>query len=376
MKELIFVIFALLFAYNILAQEIVDEKFSPKEDFYKLNYLNGRNDGRGNTGIAGINDISSVYMNPAALVLDKKYQLNIQYLYKTMQNVDLDYPFGNISYELEQVFPTVYLGFGYKLSDNFQTGFVYSNPGSMKQTYTKGIETINGETVYNKFTIHSFGIPAVYRLNNFSFGIIADIKLYTVEFNGVTTINDPNGNLTLKTDLLNFNCQFGITHNPIKDLSIGLTLTPGFQKEVKYEGIRYVTETEKFYSNYPLKIGAGIQYTLLRNKLNLSADYNFEQHSKIQGYKDKHNVNIGVAYSAQKNLVLRFGFFTFLDNRNFDDPNISYYFEKGKYTQYFLTIGFTYKAKNIEISASILDSHISPGIIKVLHVNSSISYNF
>lgn len=289
MKTLIFALTTLIFTLNIFAQEIVDEKFSPKEDYYKLNYLNGRNIGSGNTGVSGINDISSVNMNPATLDIEKKYQFNIQYTYKTIQNVKLNYPFGYISYKLEHVIPTVYFGFGYKISKNFQTGFIYSNPASMKQTYTEGIETINGKTVYNRFVIHSFGIPAVYRLYNFSFGIIADVKLYTVEFNGVSTINDPTGDLTLKTDLWNFNMQFGIIHNPIKNLSIGITLTPGFQKEIKYEGIQHVTETEKYYSKYPLKIGAGIQYSFLKDKLKLSADYNFEQLSKISGRKDKHD---------------------------------------------------------------------------------------
>lgn len=86
--------------------------------------------------------------------------------------------------------------------------------------------------------------------------------------------------------------------------------------------------------------------------------------------------NLGAEYKTSKATFLRFGFFTFFDNRTFDDLNISYYFEKGKFTQYFLTAGFTYKTKNIDITGSVLDSHISPGMIKNTYFNTSISYNF
>src|SRR6187399_1590666 len=79
-------------------EEIVDPKFSPLEDYYKLNYLNGKNDGKGNTGIAGNNDISSVYMNPATLELDMQYQVNMQYTLKTTQSISYKYP-ANLSYD-------------------------------------------------------------------------------------------------------------------------------------------------------------------------------------------------------------------------------------------------------------------------------------
>lgn len=376
MKALIFLfIFTQVISFSQTI-EIDDQNFSPVEDFYKLNYLNGKNDGKGNTGIAGDNDISAAYLNPAAIDLKSRFQLNLQYSYKVPLSITIPIFSSGISYDLKHIFPAVYLGFGYRISDKFQTGFVYSNPGSMKRVYTNGFETADGGEIYNDFRIHSFGIPVTYKVNNLRFGLIADIKLRTVEYNGVTTLIDPNGNSTVKTDLWNINAQFGIKYDPVKDLSFGVTFTPGVKREIDYDEEIFVTPRFVNVAKYPMIIAGGFEYRFMKDKLRLSAEYNFMQMSKIQGYKDKHDVNLGIEYMANKMTTLRFGFYTFFDNRNFDDPNISFSIAKGEFTQYFITAGFTYKTKEIEISASVLDSHISPGMIKNTIFNTGISYNF
>ncbi|MEO8514884.1 MAG: outer membrane beta-barrel protein, partial [Ignavibacteria bacterium] len=300
MKLPIIALIALFFSLSIFSQteEIDDLNFSPVEDFYKLNYLNGKSDGKGNTGIASENDISAVYLNPAALELNNKFQLNIQYTYKTTQSITLPFYNSGITYDLKHIFPSAFIGFGYKINKKFQTGFIYNNTGSMRRVYTNGFETIDGQEVYNNFVIHSFGIPVTYKFNNFKFGVIADLKLYTVEYNGVSTINDPNGNYTITINLLSFYWRFGLKYDANKNLSIGATVTPGFSTEIHYNNDIFITPRFVNISKYPLKIGGGIEYRLMKNKLKFAADYNFEQLSKIQGYKDKHDVNLGVEYMA------------------------------------------------------------------------------
>lgn len=376
MKTLILLLFFLTF--NSISQtiEVDDQNFSPIDDYYKLNYLNGKNDGKGNTGIAADNDISAAYLNPASLDLKSKFQFNLQYSYKTTLGITIPIFNTGISYDLKHIFPVVYFGFGYRLSNNFQAGIIYSNPRSMKRLYTNGFETVDGQKVFNDFSTHAFGIPLTYKNKNLSFGIIADIRLYSVEYNGVTTINDPNGNNTVKTDHWNINAQFGIKYKPVKNLSLGVTFTPGIKKEIKYENEIIISPRFVFISRYPMSTGGGIEFSTLKNRLKLSADYNFMQMSKIKGYKDKHDINLGIEYLLNKMTFLRLGFFTYLDNRNFEDPNISFSIAKGEFAQYFITAGFTYKAKNFDISASVMDSHISGGIFKNTIINASILYNF
>ena len=119
MKTLILLFFLVSSVLKSQTIEIDDQNFSPVEDFYKLNYLNGKNDGKGNTGIAADNDISSAYLNPAAIELKRKFQLNLQYSYKSTLGITIPLFNSGISYDLKHMFPVVYLGFGYKLSNNF-----------------------------------------------------------------------------------------------------------------------------------------------------------------------------------------------------------------------------------------------------------------
>ena len=109
------------------------------------------------------------------------------------------------------------------------------------------------------------------------------LKLYTVEYNGVSTINDPTGNYTVTMNLLNFNWRFGIKYDANKNLSIGATVTPGFSAVLNYEDNVFITPRFVNVSKYPFKIGGGIEYRLMNNQLKLSADYILSSFLKLRG---------------------------------------------------------------------------------------------
>src|SRR6266496_4490865 len=86
------IIFAVLFLFllsnsiNSFSQNSQENPMiSPFWDFYSTNYLNGTSSGKGNTGVATDNDISGAALNPATINFKNKYQVNIQYTYKTRQ---------------------------------------------------------------------------------------------------------------------------------------------------------------------------------------------------------------------------------------------------------------------------------------------------
>ena len=126
-------------------------------------------------GLLRIMIFHAVYMNPASLNLTTKFQINIQYTYKTTQSISLPIFYTSLSYDLKHIAPTVFLGFGYKINDKLQAGIVYSNPGSR---IAVPILRVLKQLMVMKYIIillfTTYGIPVTYKLNNFKFGVIAE----------------------------------------------------------------------------------------------------------------------------------------------------------------------------------------------------------
>ena len=85
MKTFIFALTALIFTLNIFSQpnEIM---INPYWYFYSNNHLDAVSSGMGSTGIASVGSLSTVYLNPASMEINGKYQANIQYTYKSNQS--------------------------------------------------------------------------------------------------------------------------------------------------------------------------------------------------------------------------------------------------------------------------------------------------
>lgn len=376
MKTFIFALSALLFTYNIFSQVYEEEDIvmSPSTDFYSNNYLYGSNTGKGNTGIAGENDISAFLLNPAAIKFNKKYIVNLQYVFKTDRRVTYTSGIYTNSYDLTHIPLSLSGGFGIKLNEQLTAAFLYSNTNNEKIDFSD--EPVTSTDLTFSYNVHSLNLPVTYTYKNFSIGINPSYSFYNNHITGATTIIDPINPHDITNSFERFNVQVGLKVTPAKNISAGLTFTPGFKADVISSEDYSVSPNIKLVAVYPFKVTAGMEFLVLKEKLRLSFDYNFQRTSEIKGYLDKNDFNFGGEYTANKNLILRAGFFTLFDIRDFHSTGVGFPGKEGDFTQLFITAGITYKVKDLNISVGVTDSHISSGLIKVLKVNSSISYNF
>ncbi|NOS86832.1 MAG: hypothetical protein HOP31_16995 [Ignavibacteria bacterium] len=224
--------------------------------------------------------------------------------------------------------------------------------------------------------IHSISLPVIIHFEKFGFGANIFYNMYRNDIRGVTTIVDPIVPHEVTNSFERLNVQVGLFYKPVKTFSAGLTFTPGFKSDIKSSEDFSISPNFKFVGRYPFKISAGINFLTMNNKLSLAFDYNFQRTSEMKGFLDKNDVNFGFEYYMNKNLTLRTGFFTSFDIRDFHNDEVGFPGSEGDFTQYFLTGGFTYKLKNVDLSLTVMDSHISPGIIKLLMVNTALVFNF
>ncbi len=334
-------------------------QFSPELEIYGNNYLHGYSSGRGDAGIAGENGLSGISINPAGFTMDKKYELNFQYTVKTTQPWNI-FQNGSSQFAFRQNwYFSGYAAFGYKINKNFSAGFVYNNPASY--LFYEGETTgLYGDSYdnYSRVHIHSFMIPLSYNAEKFSMGASIIFNQYVSHYYGlITTIQNPDGVQGDEAAYANhFNAQFGAIYKPSSLFSVGITVTPGFKTDVN-TGFTYPPAQIKFVAKYPWRGGLGFTYSLPGSKVKLYADYNYVNTGIIEGYKDRHNFNIGADYYANKFLTIRGGLFTFLI-RGENTANTSWIEPPSHMSQVFLTAGATLKFKNSDITASLMDSHI------------------
>ncbi len=376
MKTIIFTQFVLFFALNIFSQtyETEDIVMSPASDFYSNNYMFGSNTGKGNTGIGSENDISAFLLNPAAIKVNKKYTLSLQYTFKTNRKVTYVNTFGSNSYDINHIPVSLSGGFGFKVNNHLTAAFLYCNTNNEKIDFTE--ETVTDDDLTFSYNVHSLNLPVTFTYSKFSIGINPSYSFYRNLITGATTIIEPDVPHDITNSFERFNIQAGLKFAFNKNISAGITFTPGFKADVKSSEDYSVSPNIKLVAIYPFKASAGMDFLVLKDKLRLSVDYNFQRTSELKGYKDKNDFGIGGEYSANKNLMLRAGFFTVFDIRDFHSTGVGFPGEEGDFTQFFVTGGLTYKVKDLVFSLGIMDSHISSGKIKILNLNTSISYNF
>lgn len=383
MKKIFFVLIILLSLRNgTFTQGSLGEDFiiTPFWDFYTTNYLSTQSSGRGFTGIASVNDISGILLNPASINIPNKYQINVQYTYKTRQQwlPSINLP----DLAIKQQLFSGSIGFGYRINKQFQTGFIYNNPSSLYfnigpiiQTNEYGNE-IGRYDLYYDLVNHSFNVPFVYTSNEFSLGLNLNylISRYIIPRGGITTIGNPSGYSTgdnFSATASIFKAHAGFIYNFMNGLSIGATVSSGGKSTAKY---KYPdgTEISNVKVNFPWKAGFGFQYSLPKTSWKISADYNYTNTSVQNNLKDRHDFHFGVENVLNNHWTVRGGFFTLLDYRN---NNLMWLDPVGDYNQYFLTLGTSYQKNNFIFNLAVLTSQISTGIIKNTYVNAGLTFN-
>jgi long-subunit fatty acid transport protein len=368
MRSLIFALTALIFSLNVYSQRN-DPLINPYWNFFSDNHLDAVSSGKGRTGIGEVGDISSTVMNPAAFEIEKKYQVNVQYTYKTNQPWLQGLGISDL-YLKQNVFAGI-AGFGYKLNKHLNAGLVYSNPYSMDINVGEIIRTnefgqeIGRYEAYEKYSSHNLSIPISYKFKKFRIGITLNYTLHRRYF------NFEYEKFVVKFD--RFNADAGILVDISEHLTFGLKFRPEAKGQAKYysDSISQIDE----YTDVllPMQIGTGVSYTIPMNKLNFAADYTFIQGSKIEGLSDQHWFNFGIQYPLNKYWTIRGGFFNAPEPRDF---KTSYINPEESYSQFFLTAGASVKSDIAVFSLAIMDSHISSSTLKYTFITGGLNLNF
>jgi long-subunit fatty acid transport protein len=384
LSKLIFCFLSLiLFSRQLFSQytfDYEDHRINPFWNFYSENNLSASANGRGITGTASDNDISGINLNPASWNMESKFQLHAEVVYKS--NVTWLPELELSDLYLKQVHPTVLAGAGYKPFQNFQAGFIYHNDNSFALNIGEIIATNEfGEELYRyeavmKVNRHSFTVPLAYRTKMLSVGAAFTYSLFTgyegpagSPGNGVDIDSLPKGTSSFGK----FIPAFGIIFTPAEIFSVGLSFTPQFEEAVEWKWqFGGMEQTETFKETvFPLRLAAGSE--LRTRHFNVLLDYRFDQTSTSENLKDRHSVHFGMEYPVNDTWLLRGGFFAERDYRRED---VQWLDAPGSYDRISLTLGSRLKLKDYTINLSVMDSHISSGIIQMTQVNASINYEF
>jgi len=376
---------ALVSASVSYSQEISDDfYYSTFWDFYSNNRMSTIPAGKGYTGIAGRNDVSGVMLNPASLDLKNKYHAHAEYIYKS------DVPWlksftQQLAVEdeyLRELHPSISGGVAYRMNKFLQVGLLYNTSNSYRLDYGTGqITNEFGEILgyadfYTDVSVSSITAPLVFNYKNFlRAGVNISYCIYHLGF----TYNRISGNVPDNAAVANFQKvvpQFGVIVQPVKGLALGLTFVPETRENVTYKNYDGSTYTNKKANVFPMKIGAGVDFLFPNLPLRAAVDYNYTKSSVDNRLKDRHDINAGLEYTIMKKIALRAGFFTLKDNRADETEFMHWVDPVGKYTQYFATIGGSYRLKNFTLSLAVIDSHIfSKGLIKQTIVNAGVSFD-
>lgn len=339
-----------------------DLMLSATWDFYSENRFSIEASGRGNAGIADRDGLFAAILNPACLKIDHGLQTSAGYSYKTKQPWELAFfPDASEMY-FTALHPCPLLGLNYGISDKIQTGLVYYDRKSYRfnaGTFISVDET--GEptdtfVAYDDIRHSTLLMPFSVVLGDYiglGLGIYAD--RLTHRFHGLQDITNSLYSLYFRPGLL---------LGPYNGLSFGLT--GGYKTKASY-----IFGGVELAHSEPAYLGFGIKLESPEMRTSFYFDCNKYWYSDIkESLNDRLDTGFGLEQGFGE-LALRAGFFTVMDYRR---PGSSL-IEVGSNDQYFLTGGATYPVGPVEISLSMMDSHIlSSGSFKQTQVSCGLNY--
>ncbi|MBL7127451.1 MAG: hypothetical protein ISS16_00525 [Ignavibacteria bacterium] len=376
--NLIFLL-VILFPLNLFSQqdgprgEYPDAIINPYWEFYSENRLSTISGGKGYTGVASLGDMSSISLNPASLYIEKRFNTNVSYNFRTRVNY---LPYFSSDDYLKNALPSLSVGGGYRINENFQTGFSYQNNYSYKYDFilitTNEFGTeIGRNEAYYKFISHSFIVPFVFNYEWLRLGANLNLTYITGDFDYGEDIFINEFPTSGKAELWSFIPQIGFIISPNKYFSLGASYTFGFSDNFEWEYNRGTPQTS--YCEIPSRLSVGTEGKLLEDKLRLSLEYHYANTSAINYLKDKSNIHLGAEYSINDFWIVRGGFFTLFDFRDVDDTwNYNTTFD-----QFFITVGGTYKYKGLAFNVALLSSYLtSSSGVKHSIINAGIGFDF
>lgn len=338
----------------------VEQTINPFFDFYSDNSLSTISSGRGFTGVAGINDISGTYLNPASLDINGSYQISVNYTFKNTIRWRIS-PFLYDNIYIKQVFPSASVGASYKINKFLNAGFIYRNDFSYRMViedntvYDEFGNYIGKSDIVNKFVTHSLNLPVSFHYKWIRLGANLNLTYFKGNVSYGEGINHKDYPLLGKTGKWKLLPQFGLIINPINEFSFGVTYTFGFSDNFRWEYNKSTSPPQETSVQWSPKFGAGTELRLFQNKLKFAFDYQYVNTKKVSHLKDRNDFYFGTEYNIDNSSIIRAGFCTLFDYR---DVSSGYIDSAYNYNQYFLTFGGTYKYKEFSLNIAFMDSHL------------------
>jgi len=302
-----------------ISAQYLDYTMSSYPEYYSTNILSSISAGKGNTGVASSGDVSLIYLNPATLNINNKFQVNASYNLKSESSNTLS----------QNLYSFSFAG-AYRINKNFQVGLAYQNDYSYERD---ALMHLFQEYFYDayKFETHSFRVPFVYEYKWFRVGMNTNLSFYKASYS-----EDVMGSFWKLIP------EIGTVVTPIKEFSIGASFIPGFKSDFKYNTDDNMYLIDRPYAKYPDRIKIGTEFRTSDNDTKFTIDYHYANMSNFSYVDDLKDIHFGFEHLIDENWAFRCGFFS---NSKGNDNHI-----------YFLTFGTSFILNNYSVNLAGLVS--------------------
>ena len=294
MKKYILIIISIMLMVGLSSSEVgysAPEFMQAYYNAYSQNYINTLASGRGNTGVAKVENLENVLLNPAGFSTDHT-EMYIEFIIKPEQK--------EIGHLLEENYktnqPFSFVGFSFNFLDNLSSAIYYSMPKSIEYDRYTIDDYGTAIVVFRnpKYTHYSFGFANSYKLCNLRLGFDANYNIHSISD---MLINGSASKMDLNESAFSFNT--GILYTVTDRLNLGIAYN--HSSEVSFD-----SEYWDWDVTVPAKFSAGISYYYLEDSV-VNFDYERRMNSQMSEYYDDLNIfKLGLEQQIRNNII-RFG---------------------------------------------------------------------
>ncbi len=325
-------------------------------DLFSQNYLNALAAGRGNTGVAKVENIENAVINPAGFSTEHS-ELYTEIVFKPSQD-EFGHT-GNNNYLSEN--PLSMIGLGFTLVDDLSTGIYYSHPKNIKyDNYAISLPTGAYVNIKSEYTHHRIGF-----VNSYNFGIVsmgADVNYNIHNYDNFVVMGS-----TEKIDMKEAGISFatGAVISTSDNFNIGLA----YNHSEDYE---FTNRHTSWDVTIPAKITAGLSYRYNRNSV-VNMDVEHRLNSQMSDdYEDIDILKLGFEQQIRNSIIRIGGIYipsTFngvvdLPTVGIEDMNTFYEPDNynggieviGETDQTFLTVGYTLNLEDFTFNLAAMQA--------------------
>lgn len=392
-RVLCLIVLFVLINLNGLCEAIAGNKpephFSVLWDFYSANDIGARVWAMGGAGVANVNDLTAMVINPAAFKFDGRFQAYLEVVNKSKNRWMEEISGTNFYLKSRAIIPS-FIGFGYNAAGPLYVGLAYSYPkyykldlGEMPLPWP--IDPSSEEKMYPYDIFKHEKLVLSVNLQVWS-GIFLGANLnynrLSLDMRDYYT-NDPRDynqmiSLTRASEVSYLSFKLGtlVEFSPAGDflkgskITLGMAYTPqeAFRPKVEWnEGDLYLGEEKFGETILPRRLELGMKISNLSFPVNFAGDIKFHDNSEVEGLVDRWDIHLGCEWEATDYAAFQLGYFNRLDYR---DPDTGWLDEVGEYDQHFLTAGVRISLYYYLLQFSIRDSHLlSSGLIETTQIS-------